>query len=165
MIYLASDHAGLELKNKLVEYLKSKGLEVEDCGAYKFDPDDDYPDFIIPCAQKVAETPGSRGIIVGGSGQAEVIAANKVKGIRAALFYGKTGHVESADITGRKSDDPYEIVRLSREHNDTNVLSLAARFLSEEEAKPAVDLWLSTKFDQASRHQRRHDKIAKFEKG
>ena len=147
MIYIASDHAGIELKKTIFEYLKKQGSEVVDCGPHIQDPEDDYPDFIYPCAVLVAKNPGSMGIVIGGSGQGEAFAANKVKGIRAALYYGGTK----------------EIVRLSREHNDTNILSLAGRLLSPEEAKEAVDIWLSTKFDQTSRHQRRHDKIKEFE--
>ena len=150
-IFIASDHAGFELKKVLIDYLKSKGLEVEDMGAYEYDPDDDYPDFIIPCAQKVAADQSARGIVIGGSGQGEALAANKVRGIRAALYYGPS------------AGSGLEIVRLSREHNDTNILSLSGRFLSVEEAKEAVDLWLATKFDQTSRHQRRHDLIKRFE--
>ncbi len=162
-IYLASDHAGFELKTVLIEYLKSKGKEVEDCGAYSVDPDDDYPDLIIPCAQKVAANLGSLGIIIGGSGQGEAFAANKVKGIRAVVYYGPVVSGDAVDVTGRTSDDPLEMVRLTREHNDANILSLSKRFLTVDQAKEAVDLWLSTEFDKSSRHQRRHDKIKKFE--
>ena len=155
MIFIAADHAGYELKNKLIEYLKSKGREVEDCGAYELDPSDDYPNFIIPCAHKVAvrraQGQDDWGIVIGGSGQGEAIAANKVKGIRAAVYYGPS---KSSGL---------EIVRLSREHNDTNVLALGARFMTVDEAIEAVDLWLSTKFDRTSRHQKRHDKITKIE--
>ena|SRR3989338_9616038 len=147
MIYIAADHAGFYLKKQLIQYLKIKGIEVEDMGAFELDENDDYPDFIIPCAQKVAQDKSARGIVIGGSGQGEAIAANKVKGIRAALYYG--GKID--------------IVRFAREHNDTNVLSLGARFLTADEAKKAVSIWLETEFDKASRHQRRHDKIAKFE--
>ena len=147
-IYIASDHAGFYLKKQLIQYLQLKGYEVEDIGAYQLDEDDDYPDFVIPCAQKVAKDQSAVGIVIGGSGQGEAIAANKVKGIRAAVYYG-----------GKP-----EITRLAREHNDTNVLSLAARFLTPEDAKKAVSTWLDTEFDSASRHQRRHDKITKFEK-
>ena len=147
MIYIASDHAGFELKKDVISYLESKGHEVEDIGAHELNPDDDYPDFVIPCAKKVAANFGSRGIVIGGSGQGEAICSNKVKSIKAAVYYG--GNLD--------------IIKFSREHNDTNVLALGARFLSEDEAKEAVDLWLSTKFDTDSRHQRRHDKISKFE--
>lgn len=163
MIFVASDHAGFELKNILVDYLKSEGKEVEDCGAYSFDPDDDYPDLIIPCAQKVAASPGSLGIIIGGSGQGEAFAANKVKGIRAVVYYGPVVSKGAVDVTGRVSDDPLEMLRLTREHNDANILSLSKRFLTVDQAKEAVDRWLGAKFDKTSRHQRRHDKIKKFE--
>ena len=146
-IYIASDHAGFYLKKQLIQYFGVKGLEIEDMGPYELNEADDYPDFIIPCAQKVAQDKSGKGIVIGGSGQGEAIAANKVKGIRAALYYG--GKID--------------IVRFAREHNDTNVLSLGARFLTADEAKKAVSIWLETEFDKASRHQRRHDKIAKFE--
>ena len=86
-IYLASDHAGFELKQFLVTHLKDLGHELEDCGAYEMDPLDDYPDFIIPAAKKVSKTPNSKGIIMGGSGQGEAIAANRIKGVRAVVFY------------------------------------------------------------------------------
>lgn len=146
MIYIASDHAGVELKQKLIDHLKKAGNEVEDCGAHQMDPEDDYPDFIYPCAVKVSENPGSMGIVIGGSGQGEAIMANKVKGIRAAVYYG--AHEE--------------IVTLSRQHNNSNVLSLGARFLSVEQAERAVDLWIATGFD-GGRHQRRIEKISKLE--
>lgn len=162
-IYIASDHAGFDLKKILVDYLKSEGKEVEDCGAYSLDPDDDYPDLIIPCAQKVAADPDSLGIIIGGSGQGEAFAANKVKGIRAVVYYGPVVSSDAVDVTGRTSDDPLEMLRLTREHNDANILSLSKRFLTIDQAKEAVDRWLSAEFDKTSRHQRRHDKIKKFE--
>ena len=151
MIYVASDHAGFELKKALISHLESKGHDVEDMGTHELNPDDDYPDFVYPCAHKVAvrRAQGQEdfGIVIGGSGQGEAIVANKVKSIRAAVYYG--GNLD--------------IIKFSREHNDTNVLSLGARFLLEDEAKKAVDLWLTTKFDTDSRHQRRHDKIAQIE--
>jgi ribose 5-phosphate isomerase B len=146
MIYIASDHAGVELKQKLITHLKQTGQEVEDCGAHKFDPEDDYPDFIYPCAVKVAQNPGSMGIVIGGSGNGEAIMANKVKGIRAAVYYG--AHEE--------------IISLSRQHNNANVLSLGARFITPEQAERAVDLWIETGFD-GGRHQRRIEKISKLE--
>lgn len=147
MIYIASDHAGFELKKALIEHLKSKGLEVEDIGAHVFDKDDDYPDFIYPCAKKVGENPGSLGIVMGGSGQGEAMAANKALGVRAALYYGAKP----------------EIITLSKEHNNANVLSLGARFLTVDEAVEAVDLWLITKFSGEPRHARRIEKIQKLE--
>lgn len=147
-VYIASDHAGFYLKKQLIQYLDVKGIEVEDCGAFEMDEADNYPDFIIPCAQKVSNETGSLGIVIGGSGQGEAIAANKVQGIRAAVYYGGNS----------------QIPKLAKEHNNANVLSLGARFATPDEAKRAVTTWLEAKFDSASRHQRRHDKIAKFEK-
>jgi ribose 5-phosphate isomerase B len=146
MIFIASDHAGFELKQKLIAHLKSMGEEVEDCGAYEFKADDDYPDFIYPCAQKTASNPGSIGIVIGGSGQGEAILANKVRGARAAHYYG--GHEE--------------IISLSRQHNNANILSLGARFMTPEQAERAVDLFIETGFE-GGRHQRRIEKIDKIE--
>ena len=146
-IYFASDHAGFELKEKLKEFLKEKGYEVEGLGDFVYDEQDDYPDFILRAADAVAKDKGSKGIVLGGSGQGEAIAANKVKGIRAVVYYGG-------------SED---IIKLSRQHNDANILSLGARFLSEDEAKRAVELWLKTSFSEEERHKRRIQKISEFE--
>lgn len=159
-IYIAADHAGFYLKKQLIEYLKLKEYEVEDVGAFEMDEKDDYPDFIIPCAKKVAGDKESLGVVVGGSGQAEAIAANKVKGVRAALFYGPVRGKGAIDVTGRKSSDSYEIVRLAKQHNDTNILSLGARFLSNDEAKTALANWLDAKFE-GGRHAKRLEKIEK----
>ena len=141
-IYLATDHAGFELKNFLKEYLISKGYNVEDCGAYKYDPLDDYPDFIIPAAEKVANQPNTRGIIIGGSGQGEAMAANRIPGVRAAVYY----------------DGPIDIVKLSRLHNNANILSLGARFLSVERATEILNIWLAEKFE-GERHENRINKL------
>ncbi|HEY4510028.1 MAG TPA: RpiB/LacA/LacB family sugar-phosphate isomerase [Candidatus Paceibacterota bacterium] len=147
MIYLASDHAGFALKEKIKEYLGEFGTEVADKGAFGLDSDDDYPDFVILAAQKVAQDlKNNRGIIFGGSGQGEAIAANKIQGIRAAVYYGGA----------------LDIVKLSRTHNNANILSLGARFLTPDQAKEAVRLWLETPFE-GGRHERRIDKISKFE--
>ena len=143
MIYIASDHAGYELKKELVHFLKDQGQKVEDCGAHTYDKLDDYPDFIIPAAVKTVKNPGSLGIVIGGSGQGEALAANKVKGARAALYYG----------------GPTEIITLSKEHNNANILSLGARFVSIDEAKNVVGLWLKTRFTHEERHVRRLKKI------
>ncbi len=151
-IYIASDHAGFYLKKELIKYLGIKGFEVEDMGAFEMDEVDDYPDFIIPCAQKVAKDinpdtgSGSLGIVIGGSGQGEAIAANKVKGIRAAVYYGGNN----------------QIPKLAREHNNANVLSLGTRFMSGDDAKKAVTAWLDAKFE-GGRHIKRLEKIAKLE--
>lgn len=148
-IYIAADHAGFYLKKTLVQYLELKGYEVEDCGAYEMDENDDYPDFIYPCAVKVAQGKSGEdfGIVIGGSGQGEAIVANKLRGIRAVVV---------------NSPNP-QIAKLAREHNNANVLSLGARFLSPDDAKKAVSMWLDAKFE-GGRHQRRIDKIAKLEK-
>ena len=141
-IYLASDHAGFELKQFLVTHLKDLGHELEDCGAYEMDPLDDYPDFIIPVAEKVAIDPHSRGIIMGGSGQGEAIAANRIKGVRAVVYY----------------DGPLDIVKLSRTHNNANILSFGARFITQEKAAEVLDLWLKEPFE-GGRHNKRIDKL------
>ena len=141
-IHLATDHAGLELKNAIKDCLKEKGHEVTDHGAHEYDAQDDYPDFIFPCARAVAADPESRGIILGGSGQGEAMAANRIKGVRAAVYYGSER----------------EIARLSREHNNANVLSLGARFISEQEIYDIIETWLDEPFE-GGRHQRRIDKL------
>ncbi len=141
-IHLATDHAGLELKNGIGDHLRKKGHEVVDHGAHQYDAEDDYPDFIFPCAEAVAADPDSRGIILGGSGQGEAMCANRVRGVRAAVYYGSES----------------EIPRLSREHNNANILSLGARFISKEEIYLVIDEWLAEPFA-GGRHQRRIDKL------
>ena len=148
MIYLAADHAGFELKEKIKEFLTKEGYQVEDCGAYKFDAEDDYPDFIAKAAEAVSKDPdNSKAIILGGSGQGETIVANKFPGVRAAVYYGKA---EQMPV-------------LTRQHNDSNILSLGARFLTENEASEAVKLFLETPFSEEARHARRIEKIKKIE--
>lgn len=142
-IYCASDHAGFELKKDLIAFVETLGHEAIDVGAPVYNECDDYPDFIVPAARKVAEDTGSFGIVIGGSGQGEAIAANKIAGIRAALYYG--GNMN--------------IVTLAREHNNANVLSLGARFVSPAEARKAVRIWLETPFSEGERHIRRLQKI------
>ena len=141
-IHLATDHAGLELKNSIKDHLLDKGYNVTDHGAHEYDALDDYPDFIFPCARAVASDPESRGIILGGSGQGEAMAANRIKGVRAAVFY----------------NGPKEIVKLSREHNNANILSIGARFMSEEEIYDAIEQWFEEPFE-GGRHQRRIEKL------
>lgn len=144
-IHIGADHAGFELKEELIAMLQSNGYEVVDHGAYEYEEDDDYPDFIAPVAQAVSADMEklSKGIVIGGSGQGEAIVANKFPNIRAVVWYG--------------SND--EIISLSREHNDANILSIGARFVSVEEAKEAVELWLETAFGGDERHVRRINKI------
>jgi ribose 5-phosphate isomerase B len=141
-IHMATDHAGLELKNNIRDYLIEKSHDVTDHGAHEYDALDDYPDFIFPCADAVAADPESRGIILGGSGQGEAMAANRIKGVRAAVFY----------------NGPKEIVKLSREHNNANILSIGARFMSKNEIYDVIEMWLAEPFE-GGRHDRRIKKL------
>lgn len=145
MIYLGSDHAGYKLKETLKVYLEKLGHHVVDMGADEYNPKDDYPDFITPVALKVALHTGSQGIILGYSGQGEAMNANRIKGVRATVYYGSS----------------MDIIKLSRQHNDSNILSLGAGFLTPTQAKKAVKLWLETKFSGHERHIRRLKKIDK----
>jgi ribose 5-phosphate isomerase B len=147
-VYFASDHAGFEMKNALIAYVRDElGHEIEDVGAREFDAGDDYPPIIAVAARSLAqdlkEGRDAKAIILGGSGQGEAIVANRFAGVRAAVYYG-----------GRP-----EIIKLSREHNDANVLSLGARFLSVDEAKKAVHEWLLTPPPKDERHMRRLSEI------
>jgi len=158
-VFIAADHAGFALKNALVEHVRTLGYEVEDVGAFSQDQGDDYPDFMTPLARKVASTPGARGILVGGSGQGEAMCANRVPGIRAAVFYGPMRVTAALDIDGGHSEDGFDAVRLPRRHNDANVLSLGARFVSGEQADEAVRIFLETPFSDSPRHARRLSKF------
>lgn len=143
-VFFATDHAGFELKESLITFVRELGFEVEDLGAHEYDKEDDYPDFVSIVAKQVSANPEeARGIILGGSGQGEAIVANRFSKVRAVVYYGGAPG----------------IITLSREHNDANILSLGARFLSENEAKEAVKIWLNTKFSGEERHQRRIKKI------
>ncbi|MHB1162909.1 MAG: RpiB/LacA/LacB family sugar-phosphate isomerase [Minisyncoccota bacterium] len=163
-VYFASDHAGFDLKNALVAHTRTLGYDVEDMGALTLNPDDDYPDFVTPCATRVAEENArgestACGIVIGGSGQGEAMAANRVPGVRAAIFYGPMPVTKSLDIDGGHSEDGYDLVRLSRRHNDANVLSIGARFVSGEAADEAVRIFLETPFSGSPRHVRRLTKF------
>lgn len=158
-IYIGTDHAGYKLKEILKPFLVSLGHEVVDKGPFSFDKDDDYPDLIRPVAEAVASEEGSFGIILGGSGQGEAMVANRVVGVRAAVFYGLAVAKGAIDVSGAQSTDPYEIVKLARMHNNANILSLSARFLSVDEAKEAVRIFLATEFPGAERAVRRMIKI------
>jgi len=144
-IYFASDHAGYELKNELVVFVRQTlGYEAVDCGAHVFNADDDFTDFISKAAEAVSTDPlDSKAIILGGSGQGEAMLANRYPRVRAAVFYG-----------GNK-----DILSLSRIHNDANVLSLGARFLSKEDALKAVELWLTTSHPAHEKYDRRIQKM------
>lgn len=162
-VYLATDHAGFELKNKVAVFLKKEGYEVEDCGPFEYDKNDDYPDFIAVAAQKVSDNPQDFGIVFGGSGQGEAMVANKFKNVRCALFYGPVIPPLATDITGKESDDPYEMLRLTREHNNSNMLSIGVRFLAKQDALNAIKLFLETRYSSEERHERRIGKIQKIE--
>lgn len=161
---MATDHAGFELKNKVAVILRSDGYEVEDCGPFTFDKDDDYPDWISKAAQKVSSDPEGFGIVFGGSGQGEAIVANKFKNVRCALFYTPAIPAQAIDINGNTSDDPYEILRLTREHNNANMLSLATRFLTMAQILEAITIFLVSPFTGDERHLRRIEKIKQLER-
>ena len=144
-VFLGSDHAGFELKARLLAHLTERGHEPVDCGALSFDPEDDYPPPCITAAARTVAEPGTLGIVIGGSGNGEQIAANKVTGVRAALVW---------------SD---ETARLAREHNDANIISLGARDLAEADAIRCVDIFLATPFSQAERHERRIAMLTEYE--
>lgn len=149
-IYLATDHAGFDMKEEIKSALLDEGFEVQDCGAYAYEEKDDYPDYIKLASEAVSNDPeNTRGIILGGSGQGEAMLANKFPRVRAVVFYGSQG----------------EIITLSREHNDANILSIGARFLTVEEAKRIVKIWLRTEFTHDERHVRRLAKIRDIEEG
>jgi ribose 5-phosphate isomerase B len=144
-ISLGSDHAGFEYKQALAEMLRSQGHDIIDCGTHSADSTD-YPLWCIPAAERVASGEAEKGIVVGGSGNGEAIAANKVKGIRCAIAW---------------SD---ETAKLASQHNNANVLSIGERMVSLETAKRLVDLWLSTPFE-GGRHLKRIEELAKYEAG
>jgi ribose 5-phosphate isomerase B len=145
-VYLGSDHAGFELKQRLVDHLRELGHEPVDCGPAAYDAEDDYPPYVLLAATRTAGDPGSAGIVLGGSGNGEAIAANKVPGIRCALAF---------------SDDT---ASLAREHNDANCLSLGARMYDEATALRFAELFLSTPFSGAPRHVRRIEQLTGYER-
>lgn len=163
-VYLATDHAGFDLKEKVKEFLKKEGYEIEDCGAYEFDKNDDYPDFISKAAEAVSQDLESKAIIFGSSGQGEAMVANKYPNVRSAVFYSPCIPAHNVDVTGRESADPFEMIRLTKEHNNANILSLGAKILKEEDALKAVKLWLEAPFTAEERHARRIQKITDIEK-
>lgn len=144
-VHIGTDHAGFELKNRLVAVLTEKGHEVTDHGAHSYEPLDDYPPFCTAVGQGVVADPGSLGIVIGSDGNGEQIAANKVHGVRAALVWNE------------------DTARLAREHNDANVISVGARQHSEDELVHLIDLFLATPFSHEERHQRRIDLVTRFE--
>ena len=165
-IYFAGDHAGFEMKQELMEFVRSLGHDVEDMGPFSYNPNDDYSDFVIPLAKKIGEKvqkgergergekgqrksassprqSATRGIVVAGSGQGEIIAMNRVRGARAALF----------------CPCNLDLIKASRDHNDSNIFALGARFCTLDEAKQGITVWLKTPFSGDERHMRRLQKI------
>ena len=145
-VFLGSDHAGFELKSALLAHLAAAGHEVIDCGPTTYEPSDDYPPYCIDTAERVIADPGSLGVVIGGSGNGEQIAANKVAGVRAALAYNT------------------ETATLARQHNDANVLGLGARMHSRDEAISIVDTFVGTPFSEDPRHVRRIGMVSNYER-
>jgi len=145
-VYLGSDHAGYELKQAIITHLTNAGHEPIDCGAYTYDAEDDYPAFCIAAATRTVADPGSLGIVIGGSGNGEQIAANKVPGARCALAWST------------------ETATLAREHNNAQLIGIGGRMHSEADALVIVDAFLAANWSEAPRHQRRIDILAEYEK-
>lgn len=158
-IALAADHAGFTQSAQLKDYLTSLGYECIDFGPTRLAPKDDYPDFVRLAAKAVASGQCDKGIVIGGDGQGEAMVANRVKGVRCAVYYGPVAPRGIVDISGRVSHDPYEIIRLSRLHNNANMLSFGCRFVSLVDMKNAAKLFLETGFSDEARHSRRIAKI------
>ncbi len=158
-IALTTDHTGFELLQQLKRYLESNGHECVDFGPTSFIADDDYPGLIKPAAIAVANGDCEMGVIMGGSGEGEAMAANRIKGVRCTVYYGPAIAVAPIDAEGTPAEDGFEILRLSRQHNNANILSLGARFLSQQDIEQAVDLWLSVPFGGISRHVRRTEQL------
>ncbi|MFI5936961.1 ribose-5-phosphate isomerase [Actinoplanes sp. NPDC051494] len=144
-VYLGSDHAGYELKSHLVNYLAKQGYEVVDVGPHVYDPEDDYPAFCLHTGAQVVADQGSLGIVIGGSGNGEQIAANKIPGVRSALAW------------------KVEIAQLARQHNDSNILSIGAREHTLDEATAMAEAFLTTPFSGNERHARRIAQLAEYE--
>lgn len=144
-VYLGSDHAGYELKNHLVEWLTAQGHEAVDCGPHIYDAQDDYPPFCLRAAERTAADPDSLGIVIGGSGNGEQIAANKVKGVRAALAWSE------------------QTAALGREHNNANVVAIGGRMHSVEESTKFVEIFLATPYSNEERHTRRIEMLTAYE--
>lgn len=158
-IALASDHAGYEQLKEVQDFLQELGYSCHNFGPKRYDPADDYPDFITPAAKAVADGDCDVGIIMGGSGQGEAMAANRIKGVRCAVFYGPAVAIaQNTDELGR-SHNPLEIIKLSKKHNNANMLSLGARFVRTKEMKEVIKLWLDSPFSNEERHLRRIKKL------
>lgn len=144
-VHIGGDHAAYEMQRGLVDWLAEQGYDVVDHGPKEYDELDDYPVFVLRAAEAVAAEPGSLGVVLGGSGNGEQMAANKVKGIRAALCYST------------------ELAQLAREHNDAQIISLGGRFHTQEQAQAMVKVFLETPFSGVERHQHRLDMVSAYE--
>ncbi|MFJ2557208.1 MULTISPECIES: ribose-5-phosphate isomerase [unclassified Streptomyces] len=144
-VYLGSDHAGFELKNHLVEWLTAQGHDPVDCGPHVYDAQDDYPPFCLRAAERTAADGDSLGIVIGGSGNGEQIAANKVKGVRAVLAWSE------------------QTAALGREHNDANVISVGGRMHTQDEVTRFIEVFLATPYSGAERHARRIAMLTEYE--
>jgi ribose 5-phosphate isomerase B len=147
-VILGTDHRGFDLKEEIKRWLSHEDHEVEDKGAYIKNPRDDYPDFIVQVARLISLRPDYKGIILGHTGQGEAMLANKFLGVRSVVYYG----------------GPLEVVRLSRSHNDANILSIGASFVDDGQARAAIELWLDTPFSGEARHNRRLNKVAQYDR-
>ena len=145
-IYIGSDHAGFEMKKDLISYLLQNNHEIIDCGPKEYVHDDDYPDYVSIVADHISKEKNVIGIVIGRNGQGEAIVSNRFQNVRCAVFYGGSKHM----------------ITLSREHDDANMISLGSSFLTNEEARRAVDLFLHTKFSGDERHIRRIKKIEQY---
>lgn len=158
-IALSTDHVGFEAVRDLQRYLESLGHECVYFGPEQLDQNDDYPDYIEPAAQAVARGDCEAGIIFGGSGHGEAMAANRVRGVRCNVYYGPAQAEMAIDAEGAVAQDAFEILRLSRRHNNANMLSLAGRFLDAMSIHQAATIWLETPYNNEARHRRRIEKL------
>lgn len=158
-IALSTDHAGYQRLKRLKAGLELAGYATHDFGPAQFDVEDDYPDYIKPACESIIAGGCELGIIFGGSGQGEAMAANRFKGIRCTVWYGPSVPVEAINAEGTVSIDPYEILTLSKEHNNANMLSIAGRFVTDEETLKVAIIWLNKKFGSEERHMRRIQKL------
>ncbi|MCA9347585.1 RpiB/LacA/LacB family sugar-phosphate isomerase [Candidatus Saccharibacteria bacterium] len=158
-IALSTDHAGFERLKKLKRGLELAGYATHDFGPAQFDLNDDYPDYVKPACEAILAGGCEVGIIFGGSGQGEAMAANRFNGIRCTVWYGPSVPIEAVNAEGMLSNDPYEILKLSKEHNNANMLSIAGRFVSDDETLKVAIMWLNHKFKTEERHQRRIEKL------
>ncbi|HET7827786.1 MAG TPA: RpiB/LacA/LacB family sugar-phosphate isomerase [Candidatus Saccharimonadales bacterium] len=158
-IALAADHAGFEQLKDLQAHLERLGHDCQNFGPSSLDPNDDYPDFIFPAAKAVAGGQFEAGIILGRSGQGEAMAANRIRGVRCAVFYGPAVAKGLVDTDGQSSHNPYEVIIKSRQHNHANMLSLGTAYLNLDEMKNVIKLWLDTPYADEERHNRRVQKL------